>query len=310
MNIITNQKLTIIAGPCSVDDRNVEDIMAIADIKVKNRFDRKRTAVAGTRIVGLKSRTTISREGKNMGIDFHVFMKNMELLLAGKSIKEFETPPSVAITQDIIKKTNMLVATEIMSPLVQLPSLENKITKNKIMVWNPAVNQLGWPMLKMGSFAKKNGWLIGLKNGKWLGDDFLGQTTLEKTWVGLSKYTGLDEPGLDDRIIFIQRGVDIAGKGNYRSLPIHDVAKRVKLSTGRKMFFDPSHTHGPKLRHTIVTGVIEAMKMKVDENTYLYDGILIEVGRSHTDTEQHITVKELDELCQELTQFRELVSPN
>lgn len=310
MNIITNNKLNIIAGPCSVDNRNIEDILAIAEITVKNRFGRKQKAVAGTRVVGLKSRTALSRDGKNMGMDFHTYMENMELLLQGKSIHEFKTPPSIKIAQDIVKKTNLLVAAEIMSPLIQMPSYEGKIPRGKLLAWNPAVNQLGWPIMKMGFYAKKNGWQIGLKNGKWLGDDFLGQTTMEKTWIGLAKFTGPDEPGLEDQLVFIQRGVDIAGKGEYRSLPVHDVTKRVKQATHKKIFFDPSHTHGPKLRHIIVKGVVDAMKMKVDDETYLYDGILVEAGRSHTDTEQHITIKELDDMCQQLVEFRELVPPN
>lgn len=49
--------------------------------------------------------------------------------------------------------------------------------------------------------------------------------------------------------------------------------------------------------------------MMIDEENYLYDGALIEVGRSKTDTEQHITIEELDYLCQQITKFRELVAP-
>ena len=55
---------------------------------------------------------------------------------------------------------------------------------------------------------------------------------------------------------------------------------------------------------------VEAMKTKVDEENFLYDGILIEVGRSKTDTKQHITVKELKELCDQLAEFRDLTEPN
>jgi hypothetical protein len=48
------------------------------------------------------------------------------------------------------------------------------------------------------------------------------------------------------------------------------------------------------------------MKMKINENEYLYDGILIETGRSKTDTEQHISVEELKILCKEISKFRVL----
>ena len=42
---ILNKKLSIIAGPCSVDLDNISDIMEIAEIKVSNRFGRKQRAV-------------------------------------------------------------------------------------------------------------------------------------------------------------------------------------------------------------------------------------------------------------------------
>jgi len=244
-----------------------------------------------------------------MGIDFPVFMENLELFFKGKSVQKFKIPPSVKIAQQIVKNMNMLVATEVMSPLLQLPLYEKRVKKEKLMIWNPAVNQLGWPVMKMGIFAKRNGWFLGLKNGKWLGDEHKGQTTMEKTWIGLTHFAGLSDPGFDEKLILIHRGVDIQRKGEFRSLPVHEAAKRVKLATKAKLFFDPSHSFGPKLRHKIVEGTIEAIKMKLDDQNFLYDGILIEVGRSHTDTEQHITVSELEEMCHRLAEFRNLVSP-
>ena len=104
----------------------------------------------------------------------------------------------------------------------------------------------------------------------------------------------------------IQRGVDDAEKGDFRNLPIHQCAKRVKQATGYGMLFDPSHSFGPKLRDKIVEGTIEAMKMKIDDGNWLYDGILVEVGTSTTDTEQHITISELSNLIDEISKFREI----
>lgn len=72
------------------------------------------------------------------------------------------------------------------------------------------------------------------------------------------------------------------------------------------MFFDPSHSFGRFLRDQIVDQTVLAMKMKINEEEYLYDGILIEVGTSITDTEQHITVEELQKLCNEIAKFREI----
>jgi len=245
-----------------------------------------------------------------MGIDFPIFRNNIDLLIQGKSINTLKVLPSVRIAKNIIKETGLLVAAEIMDPMSQLPIFERMLPKEKVLIWNPAVSQLGWPVLNMSIFAKKNKWLIGLKNPKWFGDENLGQTTMEKTWIGLTHYTGMNEPGLEGKLILIHRGVDIYNKGDYRNLPVHQAAKRTKLATKAKLFFDPSHIHGPKLRDSIVKSTIEAMQMKIDEENFLYDGILIEVGRSKTDTEQHITVKELKELCSQLAEFRDLSEPN
>ncbi|MBI5123076.1 hypothetical protein HZA75_04425 [Candidatus Roizmanbacteria bacterium] len=304
-----NKKLMIIAGPCSVDPENINDIFGIAEIKVNNRFGRKQRAVFGTRVIGLKSRTSLNKDGKNMGIDFPVFRNNIDLLVRGQSINALKILPSVRIAKNIIKETGLLVAAEIMDPMSQLPIFERMLPKEKVLIWNPAVSQLGWPILNMSIFAKKNQWFIGLKNPKWFGDENLGQTTMEKTWIGLSHYTGMNEPGLEEKLILIHRGVDIYNKGDYRNLPVHQAAKRTKLATKSKLFFDPSHIHGPKLRDSIVRATVEAMEMKIDEENFLYDGILIEVGRSKTDTEQHITVKELKELCCQLAEFRDLSEP-
>ncbi|MFA6513471.1 MAG: hypothetical protein WCT34_04770 [Patescibacteria group bacterium] len=307
---ILNKKLTIIAGPCSVDQDNIDDILRIAEIKVSNRFGRIQRAVFGTRVIGLKSRRSLSKDGKNMGIDFPIFRKNIDLLNQGKSINDLKILPSVRIAKNIIKETGLLVAAEIMDPMSQLPIFERMLPKEKVLIWNPSANQLGWPVLNMGIFAKKNHWFIGLKNPKWFGDENLGQTTMEKTWIGLSHYTGMNEPGLEEKLILIHRGVDIYNKGDYRNLPVHQAAKRTKIATKAKLFFDPSHIHGPKLRDSIVSATIEAMKMKIDDDNFLYDGILVEVGRSKTDTEQHITVKELKDLCCKLAKFRDLTEPN
>ena len=306
---IFNRSVSIIAGPCSVDFDNLTDIFKIAKIKVKNRFGRKQRAIFGTRVVGLKSRTSLSRDGRNMGIDFPIFRKNIDLLMKGKSFNELKILPSVRIAKTIIKETGMLIASEIMDPLSQLPIFERILPKEKVMIWNPAVSQLGWPILNMSIFAKRNHWMLGLKNPKWFGDESLGQTTMEKTWVGLTHFTGLNEPGHEEKLVLIHRGVDIYNKGDYRNLPVHQAAKRAKQASGAKLYFDPSHIHGPKLRDSIVTATVEAMKMKIDDENFLYDGVLIEVGHSKTDTEQHITIAELQDMCCQISKDRDLMEP-
>ena len=99
-------------------------------------------------------------------------------------------------------------------------------------------------------------------------------------------------------------------KGEYRNAPVHTIAKRTKLATKAKLYFDPSHSFGPKMREHISYAVIDALKIKINEEEYLYDGILIETGTSSTDTEQHITVQELQTLVEKIATFRDVISPS
>lgn len=309
-----NQSVTIIAGPCSVDENNIKEIREISEIEVRNRDGKKQRAIGGTRIVGLKSRTELDSSGNGMGMDYDAYKKNIEIIMNGGGIKDLEILPSAYIAEEIVNETGMIVATEVMNPIVQLPSFEGKVGKGKFLPWNPAVNQLGWHVEQTALFAKRNGWHIGLKNGKWIGDhlhiaddeNYAGKTTMEKTWIGLTRYI----QDIEGDIILIHRGVDVPGKGDFRSAVVHNIARRVKKETGAKLYFDPSHSYGPKLRSHIVGAVVEAMRMKISTNEYLYDGALIEVGTSATDTEQHISIQELKELVSVLASFRDLVAPS
>jgi len=304
-----NNKLTIIAGPCSIDEQNVREIYQISQIESKGK-----RAIAGTRIVGLKSRTELDISGSGMGMDYAVYVKNTQILLDGGSVKDCDVLPSAYIAEEIHAKTQMLIATEVMNAFVQLPSYEGKIGKKKLMPWNPAVTQLGWDIETLARFSRKNGWHLGIKNGKWVGDhlhaadtaDYKGQTTMEKTWHGLVKYAS----PLEGDIVLIHRGVDVPGKGNFRSAPVHKIASRVKKASGVKLYFDPSYSYGPKMRDGIPDAIVAAATFKISEEEYLYDGILVEVGTSSTDTDQHITVKELEEVVSRIADFRDFVYPS
>lgn len=307
-------KLVIVAGPCSIDANNLREIHEIADIHVTNRTGKSQRAIAGTRIVGIKSRTEFNPAGDGMGIDFEVYMQNLRALLDGGCIRDLIVPPSVEIAEEVFKKTNMLIATEVMSPLLQLPQYGGRIPKRKLMPWNPAVNQLGWPILHTAELCRRFGWHLGIKNGKWVGEhirlanssDYKGVTTMEKTWAGLATYAGA-APG---ELVLIHRGVDVPDKGDYRNAPVHTIAKRTKQATGAKLFFDPSHAHGPKMRRHIVFAVIDALQLRMDDGSFLYDGVLIETGTSQTDTEQHISLSELRGLVAEAASFRDLATPD
>jgi 3-deoxy-D-arabino-heptulosonate 7-phosphate (DAHP) synthase len=310
MNKTQPYDLEIIAGPCSVTNENLHEI--IEEIAPITTRDGKR-AIYGTRVVGLKSRTALSADGKGMGMDYPIIQ---QCLKNASKRDEKRTLPSVEIAVNIAKQTGMIIATEIMIPHIQLPFWEREKTlRGKTMIWNPAVAQLGWTLLEMGNFAKRNNWNVGIKHGKFLGKDplevanhpdYTEETSLEKTLLGLTTFI----PQLQGDLIIIHRGVDVPGRGNFRSALIHTVMKRVKRRVPHgKLFFDPSHSFGPKMKNHIVKESIEAMKITVND-TYLYDGILIESGTSPTDTDQHITTAELNELVKELSTFRKLREPN
>lgn len=308
----TNTKdynLEIIAGPCSITPENTEEI--INEIAPITTDDGKR-AIYGTRVVGLKSRTGMTPEGKGMGIDFDMINEVFDMSRAQRNQRKL---PSQLLAEKIVEKTGMIIATEIMIPHLQLPFFENsEILKGKMMIWNPAVEQLGWHALEMSHYAIRNGWELGLKHGKFLGKDTLEvtnqpdykeETSLEKTIIGMTTFTN----GKKDDLILIHRGVDVPGRGDYRNAIIHEVMKRLKSKVpGSRLFFDPSHSFGPKMRHQIVDGIIEAMQLKT-ANGFLYDGILIEAGTSPTDTDQHISVAELNDVVQQLSKFRKLRAP-
>lgn len=302
-----NNQVTIIAGPDSIDQYNLEEIYQIAEIKVNNQ-----PAVFGTRTVGLKSRTELDSENKPenfMGLDFEVIMKNFNIFGLGGTAEDLKPLPSVQMAAQIYQDTGMLCSTEIMLPALQLACIAKSFKFKPFLVWNSSVDQLGWHVRQMAGFAAEYGWTVGLKNGKWLGENYQeaeaenysGATSIEKVWAGLTTYAAIAE-----ETILIQRGCDLPGKGEYRNLPIHQTAKRTKLKTGKPLYFDPSHSLGPKMRDQIVEKTVEAMAMKIDEQNYLYDGILIEVGTAQCDTHQHITVAELENMVAQIAEFREV----
>jgi hypothetical protein len=307
-----NSEVKIIAGPCSVDYDNFSEIMEIAEIEISGK-----KAIYGTRVVGLKSRTMLDRQGKGMGIDFAAIQKNLELLKSKKGcdVDDLVQLPSINMAKKIILETGLLISTEIMLPSLQMKLFQKEgIPNNKLMVWNPATNQLGWQVWEMAEIAGQNEWFVGLKNPKWLGESisiseniaYDGETSLEKAWKGLASFASSAK-----LIVLIQRGVDIDSKGDYRNVPIHQTAARTKKAlqkNGQKveLFFDPSHSYGPKMREQISQAIIESLKMQIDENEYLYDGILVEAGTSKTDTEQHISINELRTTVKKISDFRPL----
>ena len=295
--------LSIIAGPCSVNEDNINEVEEILNIKINGK-----RAVSGTRVVGLKSRTVLENDGCGMGMDFEVFNKNLDILMNGGTINDLEVLPSVIMAKEIQDKFDCIIATEIMNPAIQMPILD-RLLKGSVIPWNPAVNSLGWGQQMISRFCEKHdNWLLGIKNPKNLGISVESSeknnvnAPMEKVWAGLASYSNLP----NNKKVLIHRGIDSEIKSDFRNEVVHNCARRTKESIdGIQLYFDPSHSFGPKKRNEIVNGTVEAMKMKDKNNNFLYDGILIEVGTSTTDTKQHITIEELKELIGRINEFRE-----
>ncbi|MDF9796049.1 hypothetical protein OKW21_001312 [Catalinimonas alkaloidigena] len=305
-----NPEVKIYAGPDSLDDFNIEEVYKMAEIKSDDK-----PALYGARTVGLKSRTNFDMDNSDagfMGYDFEAIMQNFNIFGKGGNADDLVPLPTVEMAEKIYKETGLIPSSEIMLPAIQLACIKKSFANDPFLVWNSAVDQLGWHIRQMAGFAEEHGWIVGLKNGKWLGEeykkaeskDFKGKTSIETVWDGLVNYASIA-----DEVILIQRGCDLPAKGEYRNLPIHYTATRTKRRHADKnvaAYFDPSHSLGPKMRDQIVEETVKAMRMKVSEDEYLYDGILIEVGTAKCDTHQHITVNELQELVEKIAEFRTL----
>ncbi|WKN42851.1 hypothetical protein [Tunicatimonas pelagia] len=305
-----NSDIKIFAGPDSLDEYNIEEVYRVAEIKADGV-----PAVYGARTVGLKSRTNFDKDNTDkgfMGYDFEAIMKNFNIFGHGGNADDLIPLPTVEMAEKLYQDTGMIASSEIMLPAIQLACIKKSFPSAPFLVWNSAVDQLGWHVRQMAGFAKEHGWMVGLKNGKWLGEeytiseteDFSGKTSIETVWDGLVNYSMLAP-----EVILIQRGCDLPAKGEYRNLPIHYAAKRTKarhLDKNVQLYFDPSHSLGPKMRDQIVEKTVEAMKMKLNDEQYLYDGMLIEVGTAKCDTHQHVSVEEFTELVACLSEFRTL----
>jgi hypothetical protein len=308
---LKNPDVFIIAGPCSINEDNFYELFQLASMEVRNAKGIIQRAISGLRVVGLKSRTYYTPVGKDLGIDYSHYLHNLSVFQQGGGIKDLIMMPGIEMAKQVADETGLLVATEIVSPLIQVPLYERLLKDKTMLLWNPAVSQIGWPLLEMTQFIGNTNWKLGLKNPKWQGKQKYDTThltelsSMEKTWLGLSSYAA----GLKERIVFIHRGVSIPESGMYRNMPLHESAKKIKKISGAKMYFDPSHSFGPKLQDKIVDGTLDAMRMMFSEDEYLYDGILIEAGSSKTDSGQHITHIELQRLVNELSKFRNITAP-
>ncbi len=312
--IESNTNLEIWAGPCSVNANNLSELFQIADLRVRTRQGEMQRGVRGSRVVGLKSRTEKQNTSDQAGMDLAVYTLNQDILYSGGSIHDLITPPSVLIAKELVATTGVMVLTEIMDPWVQMPTyVRAQIPPKQALFWNPAVMQLGFPLSVMARFASDNEWDIGIKNGKWLGEDLAvanspdcqTPTSMETTWSGLETFAVTN-----GRVFFIERGVDVPGKGRMRNAATPEVSRRVKNRTHGLLAYDASHEFGPNYsENEIIAGIIAAIQMLDQNGGYLYHAVLLEVGNSTTDKGQHISIDGLQYLTQEAAKIRDLVPP-
>jgi hypothetical protein len=308
--------LRIIAGPDSLNEYNIEDCYKIADVMVNG--DR---AIYGVRTVGLKSRTNLDKSNSDanyMGHDLEQILENMDVFGYGGSRDDLIQLPTVLMAKELHKATGVMCATEILCHYIQLACIAREFAGKPFMPWNPAIDQSGWNLRIIAGFANEYGWTLGIKNGKWLGEEFFvaedplfeGKTSIETAWEGLLNYA---QPAPEK--VLIQRGCDLPSKGQYRNLPIHNSARRTKFrNPGVSLFFDPSHALGPLMRDKIVEETVKACNIVFQnasgEYEYLYDGVLLEVveevnkGKVLCDTFQHITIAELQMFVDIISEFR------
>src|SRR5258708_38719288 len=98
----TQDTATIIAGPCSIDENNLDEIIhGIAEITV---YDGAYRGIKGTRTVGLKSRTALDVSGKGMGIDWDAIQQMRKL---PERDRLDIIPPSVQMAEIIRKETGL-----------------------------------------------------------------------------------------------------------------------------------------------------------------------------------------------------------
>jgi hypothetical protein len=269
---------TVIAGPCSLSgtDEQMQEILEIGSIK----------EVDGIRVCGLKS---VTSPRPFMGID-------REWYITGRG-----TQPSYPLALRIRKETGKKIATEMMDVMQLHAYMIDPIFRDGLFVWNPAINQLGWPMYRAATIARTHGWDIGIKNPKWTGpcdaDIFAGEPVSRgmKTWYGLSRFVSM--AGIQP--IAIARGTESADTGRYRATPNHADAAMMRQH-GMRVFLDPSHMLGPKMRGEIIDRTLDALTLTTHDGDRIYSGILIEVGTSKTDTDQHISIDELQKLIAEI----------
>lgn len=308
--------LQVVAGQCSFSNEpgQLDELHTLANMQVSNPNGSMTRAISHLRFVTLKSCTDANNPG--IGMDAPAIKQ----IIANPGKKDKIDLPGIVLATKFAKEERIGIGAEIMIPHIQMPQYEKHLDKKEsLFPWIPSNVILGWVALEMDSWCQKNGWSLGIKNPKWLG------TTLEKaedpsseivssmqrSWDGMETFTNI---GTDT--VLINRGVDIPEKETHRNAITHEIARKIKRNKPhRRIGIDLNHACGPNHRDDIAPSLIHALLMTVDGlpirqgGTPLYDVLLAEVGTSITDTKQHMTIPELQDVLSEVSKHRPLLKP-
>lgn len=311
-----NHQLTIIAGPDGVDvnNCNAETLIKIAQLP----------EVDMVRCVGAKSRTAINSQ-TFCGIDYDLIKHNQNIIADGGSSANFVltnidgTPTSLDMAKETYLQTGKGFATELSGGIIQLLIIQEYIKRNPelidmpVMIWNPAVDQLANNMDATARIVARNGWSLGIKNSHALGEmyskaessSYTGESSLEK------RIKGMVEIALHNNvkdIIVLMRGVDIGEKTeqNMRNVETPYTAMRLgkyfENTPEVRLGIDHNHSMGGMQREGLLSKLKESAIIKINENKYLYDVLLVESvlspeSTSLCDGDQPLYYDELVELC-------------
>jgi hypothetical protein len=319
-NIWHSSPLEIWAGHCSENKNNIEETERIARQTIRNpRTGRQQRIVNRTRGVAFKSRTGLKDLLSYMGMDWKAIQANDTMYMEGKGHLDYLLYPSLIHLSNISRATGVGVASEILMPHLQLPVWGRYFKGKSFQPWTAAVDSKGTSAMEFANWANRFGWDIALKNPKISGkrtytelltapQKEIEKTTVFSTWQGAWSWAGSNQ-----NTTMIHRGVDmpsdLEGMDTFRNLPIHRVAAALQAVTGCNLGYDPSHINGQGRKEHIVEDAIEAAQtINPFTGNPQYQVLLLEVGNSTTDTEQHITLNQLQQIGETVIQWRPLVA--
>ncbi len=307
------KNIAVIAGPCSVSGpHNLE----IYEAQL-NFFQQFAGQLTGIRVVGYKSRTSpdtdhilntlqqldnhtllhlaeidpeLNATAKNYyGLDVCEILVTQRLFLEGVGMGSDQLPdlPSVLLAKSLQDQyAQLLIATEVIEPMIQMPQLKKHLKPGSVLVWTPSSDALGASKSMYRQLPLAHN-VLAIKNPKWLGihpDNVTEENVMAlpgvKAMIGCMQWANSKT--------LIHRGFELEEKDGHRAKPVHSVFSKLKrLNPDLNLIFDPSHSLGPSRRDQIVDESIRAI---VDHG---YHGLLIEASTATTDINQHISTDEM-----------------